>query len=72
MEEKKWVESVCCIGAGYVGGPTMAIFAKNCPESRFIVVDIDEKRINAWNSDNLPIYEPGLKEVRNFFFSVFF
>lgn len=67
--------NILCIGAGYVGGPTMAVIAKNCPQHRVVVVDINEDRINAWNSDDLPIYEPGLAEVvdcargRNLFFS---
>ena len=54
---------ICCIGAGYVGGPTMAMIAKQCPDIEVTVVDINESRIAAWNSDSLPIYEPGLKEV---------
>jgi UDPglucose 6-dehydrogenase len=67
--------NILCVGAGYVGGPTMAIIAKHCPEHRVVVVDINEARIAAWNSDRLPIYEPGLDEViccargRNLFFS---
>ena len=58
--------NILCIGAGYVGGPTMAVIAKHCPEHRIVVVDIDEKRIAAWKSDQLPIYEPGLEEVVRF------
>ena len=67
--------NILCIGAGYVGGPTMAVIAKHCPEHRIVVVDIDEKRIAAWQSEQLPIYEPGLDEVvrcsrgKNLFFS---
>jgi UDPglucose 6-dehydrogenase len=67
--------NILCIGAGYVGGPTMAVIAKHCPQHRIVVVDIDEKRISAWQSDQLPIYEPGLDEVvrcsrdKNLFFS---
>lgn len=69
--------NVVCIGAGYIGGPTMAVIAKMNPDRKVIVVDINAERIAAWNSDdyNLPIYEPGLvdvvKEVRgkNLFFS---
>jgi len=67
--------NILCIGAGYVGGPTMAMIARKCPEHRVTVVDINEKRIRAWESDNLPIYEPGLDELvqqsrgRNLFFS---
>eukprot|EP00244_Chara_vulgaris_P008333 TRINITY_DN3247_c1_g2_i3.p1 TRINITY_DN3247_c1_g2~~TRINITY_DN3247_c1_g2_i3.p1 ORF type:complete len:547 (-),score=101.11 TRINITY_DN3247_c1_g2_i3:69-1520(-) len=66
---------ICCIGAGYVGGPTMAMIALKCPDVEVNVVDISKARIAAWNSDNLPIYEPGLSEVveacrgRNLFFS---
>lgn len=54
---------ICCLGAGYVGGPTMAMIAKQCPDIPVHVVDLNEARIRAWNSDKLPIYEPGLKEV---------
>lgn len=67
--------NILCIGAGYVGGPTMAMIAKKCPQHRVEVVDINQARVDAWNSDHLPIYEPGLKEVvmaargRNLFFS---
>ncbi|RVW42097.1 UDP-glucose 6-dehydrogenase 1 [Vitis vinifera] len=66
---------ICCIGAGYVGGPTMAVIALKCPDIEVAVVDISVGRINAWNSDQLPIYEPGLDEVvkqcrgKNLFFS---
>jgi len=67
--------SILCIGAGYVGGPTMAVIAKNCPDIKVTVSDINQTRIDAWNSDELPIYEPGLDEVvreargRNLFFT---
>ncbi|NCG08487.1 MAG: nucleotide sugar dehydrogenase [Verrucomicrobia bacterium] len=54
---------ICCIGAGYVGGPTMAMIAHKCSDHVVTVVDINEARIAAWNSDELPIYEPGLDEV---------
>ena len=54
---------ICCIGAGYVGGPTMAMIAKQCPNIPVHVVDLNQARIDAWNSDNLPIYEPGLDAV---------
>ncbi|MDX1679565.1 MAG: UDP-glucose 6-dehydrogenase [Akkermansiaceae bacterium] len=57
------IESICCIGAGYVGGPTMAMIAAKCPDIQVTVADINHKRIDAWNSDSLPIYEPGLDEV---------
>ncbi len=70
--------NICCIGAGYVGGPTMAVIAKNCPDLILNVVDINEERINLWNSEdlsNLPIFEPGLSQIisqvrnKNLFFS---
>jgi UDPglucose 6-dehydrogenase len=67
--------NILCIGAGYVGGPTMSVIAKHCPHHKVVVVDVNEARIAAWNSDQLPIYEPGLSEVvkiargRNLFFS---
>ena len=70
-----FMKNILCIGAGYVGGPTMAVIAQNCPEYRIIVADIDEKKIGSWQSAKLPIYEPGLAEVvrhslgRNLFFS---
>jgi UDPglucose 6-dehydrogenase len=66
---------ICCVGAGYVGGPTMAMIAAKCPEIRVEVVDLNQARIDAWNSDKLPVYEPGLDEVvtsargRNLFFT---
>jgi len=71
----KFSKNILCIGAGYVGGPTMAVIAAKCPQYKVTVVDINAARINAWNSDNLPIYEPGLLDVvkqargRNLFFS---
>lgn len=67
--------TICCIGAGYVGGPTMAMIAAKSPDVRVEVVDINEARIAAWNSDQLPVYEPGLDEIvarqrgKNLFFS---
>jgi len=66
---------ICCIGAGYVGGPTMAKIAQKCPDIEVTVVDINADRIAAWQTDELPVFEPGLLEVvkeargRNFFFS---
>lgn len=72
-EEKE--KNILCIGAGYVGGPTMTAIASHCPEYKITVVDINEERIKAWNSDQLPIYEPGLLETvkkvrgKNLFFS---
>ena len=73
------VRKICCIGAGYVGGPTMAVIADNCPSIEVTVVDINEDRINKWNDknlENLPVYEPGLAEIvkrcrnKNLFFSI--
>lgn len=66
---------ICCIGAGYVGGPTMAMIAAKCPHIRVDVVDLNAERIAAWNSDELPVYEPGLDDLvracrgKNLFFS---
>jgi len=66
---------ICCIGAGYVGGPTMAVIADRCPDIPVTVVDMNAARVDAWNSDALPVYEPGLDEVvrrargRNLFFT---
>ena len=66
---------IACIGAGYVGGPTMAVIAMKCPQYKVSVVDVNEARIRAWQTDNLPIFEPGLLEVvkvargKNLFFS---
>ena len=71
----KFKKNILCIGAGYVGGPTMAIIAYKCPQYRVTVVDINPIRIAEWNSDDLPIYEPGLDEIvhatrgKNLFFS---
>ena len=72
------IKKICCIGAGYVGGPTMAVIALKCPHIKVNVVDINQNRIDAWNDDNLdnlPVYEPGLADVvkrargKNLFFS---
>ena len=72
------ITKICCIGAGYVGGPTMAVIAQKCPHIKVTVVDLNEERIAAWNDenvDNIPIYEPGLSAIvaeargRNLFFS---
>ncbi len=72
------VKNICCIGAGYVGGPTMTMMASKCPHISFKVVDINQERIESWNDENLlklPIFEPGLKELvaktrnKNLFFS---
>lgn len=71
----KFEKNILCIGAGYVGGPTMSMIALKCPQYKVTVVDINQARIDAWNSDRIPIYEPGLDEVvkksrgRNLFFS---
>lgn len=51
------IKKICCIGAGYVGGPTSSVMASMCPEIQITVVDISEERIAQWNSDKLPIYE---------------
>ena len=72
------IKNICCIGAGYVGGPTMSVIALKCPDVKVTVVDINQARIAAWNDedlDKLPVYEPGLDKVveqargRNLFFS---
>lgn len=72
------IKNICCIGAGYVGGPTMAVIAHKCPEIKVTIVDLNAARIAAWNDEDLsrlPVYEPGLDEVvasargRNLFFS---
>lgn len=74
----KKINNICCIGAGYVGVPTMAVIAEQCPKITVNVVDLNEEKINAWNDENLeaiPIYEPGLPEIvsktrnQNLFFS---
>ncbi|KAL6069176.1 UDP-glucose 6-dehydrogenase [Balamuthia mandrillaris] len=72
---ESWSSRVCCIGAGYVGGTTAPILAQKCSDCRVSVVDIDQERINAWNSPTLPIYEPRLQEIveevrgKNLFFT---
>ncbi len=72
------ITNICCIGAGYVGGPTMAVIAQKCPHIKVTVVDLNEDRIAKWNDsnvDNIPVYEPGLGEIvgqsrgKNLFFS---
>ena len=72
------INTICCIGAGYVGGPTMAVIAQKCPNIKVTVVDLNEDRIAKWNDenvDNIPVYEPGLGEIvkqargKNLFFS---
>jgi len=75
MDGENFMKNILCIGAGYVGGPTMAVIASHCPQYRVVVVDINKEKISAWQSEQLPIYEPGLDEVvrhargRNLFFS---
>src|SRR3990167_8063807 len=75
MSDKKFIKNILCIGAGYVGGPTMAMIAAKCPQYKVTVTDINGERIKAWQTDNLPIYEPGLLEVvkktlgKNLFFT---
>ncbi|QQD14989.1 nucleotide sugar dehydrogenase [Sphingobacterium sp. UDSM-2020] len=72
------IKKICCIGAGYVGGPTMSVVAQQCPHIQITIVDVNVERIAAWNDenlDNLPVYEPGLTQIvaeargRNLFFS---
>ncbi len=71
------IKSICCIGAGYVGGPTMAVIAEKCPDIKITLVDSNPEKIAAWNGalNKLPVYEPGLKEIiekvrgKNLFFS---
>ncbi|CAK5085181.1 unnamed protein product [Meloidogyne enterolobii] len=69
------IKRITCIGAGYVGGPTSAMIAFKCSDITVTVVDMNQEKIDQWNSDNLPIYEPGLDELintcrgRNLFFS---
>jgi UDPglucose 6-dehydrogenase len=74
----KKITKICCIGAGYVGGPTMAVIAQKCPHIQVTVVDLNQARIDAWNdpdTEKIPVYEPGLDKVvaeargRNLFFS---
>ena len=60
------ITNICCIGAGYVGGPSMAVLAEKCPNIQIIVVDVNEEKIRQWNSqdiNNIPVYEPGLEEI---------
>ena len=74
------IKKICCLGAGYVGGPTMAVIADKCPDLIVNVVDLDERKIACWNSEDLnelPIFEPGLESIikrcrnKNLFFSIF-
>lgn len=72
------IKKICCIGAGYVGGPTMAVFAQNCPDIKVTVLDTNKEKIAQWNNEDLkrlPVFEPGLEEIirntrgKNLFFS---
>ncbi len=58
------IKKICCIGAGYVGGPTCSVIASMCPEITVTVVDVNESRIKAWNSDTLPIYEVTILKIQ--------
>ena len=75
MTRNIFKKNILCIGAGYVGGPTMTVIANKCPDYKITVVDISKQRIAAWNSNKLPIFEPGLEERvlkvrgKNLFFS---
>ena len=75
MADKKFEKHLLCIGAGYVGGPTMAMIAHKCPQYKVTIVDINAEKIAAWQTDDLPIYEPGLLELvkscrgKNLFFT---
>ncbi|KAI6889397.1 hypothetical protein KC355_g21470, partial [Hortaea werneckii] len=63
MAASQEVKNICCIGAGYVGGPTCAVIAAKNPHIQVTVVDLNQNRIDAWRSPSLPIYEPGLQDV---------
>ena len=63
---KESIKNICCLGAGYVGGPTMAVLAEQCPQIKVTVVDLDKKKISLWNSKDMtkiPVFEPGLTDV---------
>ena len=60
------IKKICCIGAGYVGGPTCAVIASKCPEISVCVVDLSQSRIDQWNSDNLPIFEVSTLNYDNY------
>ena len=65
-QNKLKIKNICCIGAGYVGGPTMAVIASKCPNIKINVVDLNEERIARWNSNDLsdlPVFEPGLDKI---------
>ena len=59
------VENICCIGAGYVGGPTCAVLANKCPHIKVHVVDLSKPRIDQWNSQSLPIFEVSPEKLEN-------
>ena len=71
------ISNICCIGAGYVGGPTMAVLASFCPDIKINVVDLNKERIEKWNGElnELPVFEPELDKIinsvrnKNLFFS---
>jgi len=76
--KEAFLKKICCIGAGYVGGPTMAVIADKCENLKVTVVDIDKEKINRWNNNDfskLPVFEPGLSSIikrkrgKNLFFS---
>ena len=77
FKDFKEIKNICCIGAGYVGGPTMAVIALKCPHINVTVVDANPEKIKAWNGrlEKLPVYEPGLSDIvkkvrgQNLFFS---
>ena len=75
MKKTKFKKNILGIGAGYVGAPSMVMIASKCPDYKVTVVDVNPQRIAAWNSDQLPVYEPGLEKIvkktrdRNLFFS---
>ena len=78
IDDNSKIKKICCLGAGYVGGPTMAVIADKCPNIKVTVLDINSEKIKEWNNtnlDKLPVYEPGLKDIikrvrgRNLFFS---
>lgn len=60
------IKAICCIGAGYVGGPTCGVIALKCPEIKVTVVDLSKPRIDSWNSDKLPIFEVSERKIFTF------
>lgn len=75
QQERELALNICCIGAGYVGGPTSAVMAYKCPNVVVTILDVDEGRIGAWQHGPLPVYEPGLDDIvtacrnKNLFFT---